>query len=86
MHTGDLGYFDENGEVYIVDRLKEIINTKNRKVSPSNIVEILLNHPGIIDAAVISIPHEIDGERPLAFVIRKPGYEVGYKRRVPPIR
>ena len=80
MHTGDLGYFDENGEVHIVDRLKEIITTQNRKISPSTIVDIILKHPAVVDAAVVAVPHDIDGERPLAFVIKKPGYDVSYKK------
>ena len=79
VHTGDLGYYDETGEVYITNRIKEVIITKNRKIAPSKIVEILTEHPGVVDAAVLPVLHDIDGERPLAFVIKKPDSNVGWK-------
>lgn len=71
LHTGDVGYYDEDGEWFIVDRLKELIKYKGFQVPPAEIEAILLTHPDINDAAVIGIPDENAGELPFAFVVRK---------------
>jgi long-chain acyl-CoA synthetase len=57
LRTGDLGREDEDGYVYIVDRLKELIKCKGFQVAPAEIEHILLGHPDILDAAVIGEPH-----------------------------
>lgn len=72
LHTGDIGYYDDDEEWFIVDRIKELIKYKGYQVPPAEIEAILLTHPGILDAAVIGIPDEKAGELPLAFVVRKP--------------
>ncbi|KAL7306990.1 hypothetical protein TKK_0000740 [Trichogramma kaykai] len=74
--TGDIGYYDENGEVYIVERIKEMIKCRNYAISPSDIEQLLHTHPGVMEAAVVPMPHEIDIERPIAFVIKAPGSNV----------
>lgn len=71
LHTGDVGYYDDDGEWFIVDRLKELIKYKGFQVPPAEIEAILLTHPDIDDAAVMGIPDENAGELPLAFVVRK---------------
>lgn len=71
LRTGDLGYYDENGMIFITDRLKELIKVKGFQVAPAELEEILRNHPKIIDAAVIGVPHEQWGEVPRAFVVKK---------------
>lgn len=71
LHTGDVGYYDDDGEWFIVDRLKELIKYKGFQVPPAEIESILLTHPDINDAAVIGIPDENAGELPFAFVVRK---------------
>jgi acyl-CoA synthetase (AMP-forming)/AMP-acid ligase II len=70
-HTGDLGYADEDGYFYIVDRLKELIKYKGYQVIPSELEAILLNNPSIVEAAVIPIPDEQAGEVPKAFVVTR---------------
>lgn len=72
LHTGDIGYYDDDHEWFIVDRLKELIKYKGFQVPPAEIEAQLLTHPDIIDAAVIGIPDENAGELPFAFVVRKP--------------
>lgn len=71
LHTGDIGYYDDDHEWFIVDRLKELIKYKGFQVPPAEIEAILLTHPDINDAAVIGIPDENAGELPFAFVVRK---------------
>lgn len=73
LHTGDIGYYDDDEEWFIVDRIKELIKYKGFQVPPAEIEAILLTHPNILDAAVIGIPDEKAGELPLAFVVRKKG-------------
>jgi acyl-CoA synthetase (AMP-forming)/AMP-acid ligase II len=71
LHTGDIGYADEEGHFYIVDRLKELIKYKGFQVAPAELESILLTHPAIADAAVIPSPDEEAGEVPKAFVVLK---------------
>jgi 4-coumarate--CoA ligase len=70
LHTGDVGYYDENKQFFIVDRIKELIKWKGFQVPPAEIEGILLTNPKIKDAAVIGIPDELAGELPLAFVVK----------------
>jgi len=69
LRTGDLAWKDEEGYVYIVDRLKEVIKCKGFQVPPAEIENILLSHPDIRDAAVIGEPHPEYGEVPVAYVV-----------------
>jgi acyl-CoA synthetase (AMP-forming)/AMP-acid ligase II len=69
FHTGDLGYADEDGYFYIVDRLKELIKYKGMQVAPAELEGILLTNPAIADVAVIPSPDEEAGELPKAFVV-----------------
>lgn len=73
LHTGDIGYFDEDGYFFIVDRLKELIKYKGYQVAPAELEAVLLTHPTVADAAVIPSPDEEAGEAPKAFVALKPG-------------
>lgn len=79
LHTGDIGYYDDDHEWFIVDRLKELIKYKGFQVPPAEIEAQLLTHPDINDAAVIGIPDENAGELPLAFVVRKPNSKLTEK-------
>ncbi|XP_076665954.1 uncharacterized protein LOC143367722 [Andrena cerasifolii] len=76
LHTGDLGCYNKTGIFYITGRLKELIKYKGFQVSPSEIEMIIQSHPGVKDAAVIGKPHEINGEVPVAFVVKQPGSTV----------
>jgi acyl-CoA synthetase (AMP-forming)/AMP-acid ligase II len=73
LHTGDLGHVDDDGYVYVVDRVKELIKYKGLQVAPAELEAVLLAHPDIADAAVVRFPDEEAGEVPKAFVVaRKP--------------
>jgi acyl-CoA synthetase (AMP-forming)/AMP-acid ligase II len=69
LHTGDVGYVDDDGDVFIVDRVKELIKYKGLQVAPAELEAILLGHPAVADAAVIPSPDEEAGEVPKAFVV-----------------
>jgi acyl-CoA synthetase (AMP-forming)/AMP-acid ligase II len=71
FHSGDIGYVDDDGYFYIVDRLKELIKYKAYQVAPAELEALLLTHPAIADAAVIPSPSEEAGEIPMAFVVLK---------------
>nr|AIK99960.1 4-coumarate: CoA ligase [Plectranthus barbatus] len=73
LHTGDIGFIDADDELFIVDRLKEIIKYKGFQVAPAEIEALLLNHPYISDAAVVSMMDEQAGEVPVAFVVKSNG-------------
>lgn len=73
LHTGDIGYYDKNGEFYIVDRIKELIKYKAFQVAPAEIEALLLTHPQIKDAGVVGKLHEESGEAAFAFVVKQPG-------------
>ncbi|KAJ9585733.1 hypothetical protein L9F63_002523 [Diploptera punctata] len=76
LHTGDVGYYDQEGFFYIVDRIKELIKYKGYQVPPAELEAILLSHPDVKDAAVIGIPDESTGELPMAFIVKQPGAHV----------
>lgn len=76
LHTGDIGYFDKNGILHVVDRVKELIKYKGYQVSPSEIETVLLSHPAVKDAAVAGKPDERNGEVPVAFVVKQPGAKI----------
>ncbi len=69
LRTGDLAWKDEEGYVYIVDRLKEVIKCRGFQVPPAEIENILLSHPDIRDAAVVGESHPEYGEIPVAYVV-----------------
>lgn len=71
LHTGDVGYADEDGFFYIVDRVKELIKYKGLQVAPAELEAVLLTHPAVADAAVIPSLDEEAGEIPKAFVVLK---------------
>lgn len=73
LHSGDIGYFDNDLLFFIVDRLKELIKYKGFQVAPAELEAVLLKHEGIQDVGVIGIPDKLCGELPKAFVVKKPG-------------
>ncbi|KAK0396824.1 hypothetical protein QR680_001873 [Steinernema hermaphroditum] len=70
VKTGDAAYYDENGFIYIMDRIKDIIRYKGTLVCPSEVESILRSHPGIDDCAVVGRQDHVAGEVPAAFVVK----------------
>jgi acyl-CoA synthetase (AMP-forming)/AMP-acid ligase II len=73
LHTGDMGYYDLKGYIYIVDRKKDLIITGGENVYPREVEEVLYKHPAVAEAAVIGIPDELWIERVHAIVVLKEG-------------
>src|SRR6266705_1474666 len=71
LHTGDIGYADEDGHFYIVDRVKELIKYKGFQVAPAELEAVLLTHPAVADEAEIPCANDEAGEVPKAFVVLK---------------
>ncbi|KAL7094660.1 hypothetical protein ACP275_11G117800 [Erythranthe tilingii] len=69
LHTGDIGYIDDDGDLFLVDRIKELIKYKGFQVAPAELEAILLTHPSVEDAAVVGLPDEEAGEIPAACVV-----------------
>jgi acyl-CoA synthetase (AMP-forming)/AMP-acid ligase II len=73
MRTGDAAYMDEDGYVFIYDRVKDMIRTGGESVYPAAVENALFGHPSIADAAVIGVPDDMWGEAVKAIVVLKPG-------------
>ena len=73
MHSGDAAYMDEDGFIYIQDRIKDMIVSGAENIYPAEIESVLFEHPAVADAAVVGIPDEKFGEAVLAFIVLKEG-------------
>ncbi|KAK1567382.1 hypothetical protein Q3G72_011486 [Acer saccharum] len=73
LRTGDLCFFDSDGFLFIVDRLKDMIKYDELQVPPAELEHLLLSITDVDDAAVVPFPDEEAGQIPMAFVVRKPG-------------
>ncbi|XP_078349213.1 putative 4-coumarate--CoA ligase 1 [Oculina patagonica] len=71
FHSGDTGYYDDEGHFYIVDRLKELIKYKGFQVPPAELEALLHSHPNVLDVAIVGIPDDEAGELPKAFIVPK---------------
>ncbi|KAL5168817.1 4-coumarate--CoA ligase 2 [Glycine soja] len=69
LHTGDIGYVDDDDEIFLVDRAKELIKFKGFQVPPAELEDLLMSHPSIADAAVVPQNDDAAGEVPVAFVV-----------------
>jgi acyl-CoA synthetase (AMP-forming)/AMP-acid ligase II len=76
FHSGDAGYFDEDGYLYVHDRLKDMIVSGGENVYPAEVESALFGHPAVADVAVIGVPDDRWGEAVMALVVRKPGTAV----------
>ena len=76
LHTGDVGFMDEQGWFYLVDRKKDMINAAGYKVWPREVEDVLYGHPAVREVAVVGVPDEYRGETVKAYVSLKPGAEV----------
>ena len=75
LHSGDLGYMDEDGFVFVTGRIKELIIKGGENIAPREIDEALLKHPAVLEAAAVGIPDANYGQEIMACVILKPGVE-----------
>jgi long-chain acyl-CoA synthetase len=73
FRTGDLGYRDEEGYFFLVDRIKDLIIVNGMNVYPRLVEEVLYRHPQVAEAAVVGEPHALHGEIPVAYVVPRPG-------------
>ncbi|WP_285411926.1 AMP-binding protein [Variovorax sp. efr-133-TYG-130] len=71
-HSGDLGRMDDDGQLIFLDRLKDMVKSGGENVPSIKVEEVLLRHPGVMNAAVVGLPHEHWGEAITAFVTRRP--------------
>jgi long-chain acyl-CoA synthetase len=79
LHTGDMGYVNEHGFVYFVERKKDLIVASGYNISPAEVENLLLHHPSVLESAVIGIPHEYRGETVKAFIVLKEGHKGSVK-------
>jgi propionyl-CoA synthetase len=73
--TGDAGYRDEDGYVYIMSRVDDIINVAGHRLSTGGMEEVLASHPDVAECAVVGVADELKGEIPMGFVVTKAGVE-----------
>jgi long-chain acyl-CoA synthetase len=77
FHSGDVGYRDDDGFFYLVDRVKDMINCAGFKVWPREVEEVLYAHPAVKECAVVGLPDEVKGESVAAFVVLQAGASAG---------
>jgi long-chain acyl-CoA synthetase len=75
LHTGDLGYMDEDGYVFIVDRKKDLIKTSGYQVWPREIEEVLASHPAVAEVGVVGVPDAVKGEVVKAWIVLRAGQQ-----------
>ena len=73
LHSGDIGTMDEDGHLYILDRLKDMIVTSGNNVYPKEVEIVIFEHPAVQSVAVAGLPDEVRGETVHAFVVLRPG-------------
>ena len=75
FHTGDVGHIDNEGLLYIEDRIKEMIKVRGQQVAPAELEDVLQGHKDVEDCAVLGIPDDYSGEKPKAYVVLREGVE-----------
>ena len=76
FHTGDVGVLDEDGYLFVVDRLKDMIVSGGENIAGSEVERVLYEHPGVLEAAVVARPDDRWGEVPIAFVVTRQGESI----------
>ncbi len=76
LHTGDVGYLDDDGYLFVVDRKKDMIIRGGENIYPAELEAVLHEHPSVAEAAVVGVPDDVYGENVVAFVVSKPGAPV----------
>lgn len=71
LHTGDIGYLDEEGYLYVADRRSDLIISGGENIYPAEVENVLLSHPAVLGAGVCGITDEVWGQRPAAFIVKK---------------
>ncbi|XP_068618990.1 luciferin 4-monooxygenase-like [Battus philenor] len=79
LMTGDVGYYDNDGFFFVVDRIKELIKYKGYQVPPAAVENVVLQHNSVAECGVVGAPDELAGELPTAFVVVKPGHQLTEK-------
>jgi long-chain acyl-CoA synthetase len=74
LYTGDIGHVDADGYTYIVDRKKEMIKYKGFGIAPAELESLLMEHPAVMDSAVIGVPDDEAGELPKGYVVLRQGH------------
>ena len=76
LYTGDLGYLDEDGYLFIVDRKKDVIKPSGFQVWPREVEEVIASHPAVNEVGVVGVPDEYQGEAVKAWVVLRPDQQV----------
>jgi 4-coumarate--CoA ligase len=79
LRTGDMVYYSDDRVFFVTDRLKELIKVKGFQVAPAELEEIIRDFPNVADAAVIGVPHPVNGEAPRAYIVPKKDTKVNIK-------
>lgn len=79
VHTGDIGHFDENGNLYVVDRKRDVIKHRGYQFSSAQVEDVISTHPNISAVAVVSIPDDIVTDLPAAVIVKMKNLEVSEK-------
>lgn len=74
--SGDYGFYKKDGEIFVIDKVKDLIKYRKFLLSPTIIENMLLQHPVVSEVSVGSVPSTIDGHHPIAYVKKKCGLEV----------
>ena len=75
LYTGDLGWLDDDGHLYFVDRKKDVVRRRGENISSQEVEDIIKRHPGVRDCAVIAVPSDLGEEEVKAYVVPRPGGE-----------
>jgi long-chain acyl-CoA synthetase len=76
LRSGDAGYLDDDGYIYLYDRVKDMIISGGENIYPAEVENALASHPAVLESAVIGVPSQRWGETPKAIVVRRPGADV----------
>jgi fatty-acyl-CoA synthase len=76
LHTQDIGTLDEHGRLHVIDRIKDVIKSGGEWVSSLQLEELIAGHPGVAEVAVVGVPDQTWGERPIALIVARPGNNV----------
>ncbi len=79
---GDLGRFDENGNLYVVGRATDMIIRGGQNIYPVEVENMLITHPGVLQVAIVPMPDSVMGEKACAFVIPQPGKSLTFDEMV----